>query len=130
MPAELAPLHEPGERVVQCEIAAADRRRAGAAVGLQHVAVDDDLPLAQHDDVAHAPQRPADEPLDLLVRPPCLPRTASSTRSGDEPGSIEYSAVTQPGPAPQPAGHVLVDGDGAQHPGAAEGDEHRAAAIS
>ena len=36
-----------------------------------------------------------------MVRPPCLPRTASrSTRSADEPGSIEYSAVTQPRPRP------------------------------
>ena len=35
------------------------------------------------------------------VRPLCFPRAASrSTRSGDEPGSIEYSAVTQPLPEP------------------------------
>ena len=35
------------------------------------------------------------------VRPLCLPLAASrSTRSGDEPGSIEYSAVTQPLPLP------------------------------
>ena len=33
------------------------------------------------------------------VRPLCLPLAASRpTRSGDEPGSIEYSAVTQPLP--------------------------------
>ena len=36
------------------------------------------------------------------VRPLCLPFAASrSTRSGDEPGSIEYSAVTQPLPRPR-----------------------------
>ena len=36
------------------------------------------------------------------VRPLCLPRAASrSTRSGDDPGSIEYSAVTQPLPLPR-----------------------------
>ena len=35
------------------------------------------------------------------VRPLCLPRAASrSTRSGDDPGSIEYSAVTHPLPLP------------------------------
>jgi hypothetical protein len=35
------------------------------------------------------------------VRPLCLPLAASrSTRSGDEPGSIEYSAVTHPLPDP------------------------------
>ena len=36
------------------------------------------------------------------MRPLCLPCAASrSTRSGDEPGSIEYSAVTQPLPLPR-----------------------------
>ena len=36
------------------------------------------------------------------VRPLCLPLAASrSTRSGDDPGSIEYSAVTQPLPEPR-----------------------------
>ena len=36
------------------------------------------------------------------VRPLCLPLAASRpTRSGDEPGSIEYSAVTQPLPLPR-----------------------------
>ena len=35
------------------------------------------------------------------VRPDCLPLAASRpTRSGEEPGSIEYSAVTQPVPRP------------------------------
>ena len=39
------------------------------------------------------------------VRPDCLPFAASrSTRSGDEPGSIEYSAVTQPLPVPRSHG--------------------------
>ena len=57
------------QRVVQRDVAAADRRRAGAAVGLEHVAVDDDLPLAQRRHVAHGAQRPADEPLDLLGAP-------------------------------------------------------------
>ena len=37
-----------------------------------------------------------------IVRPLCLPLAASRpTRSGDEPGSIEYSAVTQPLPLPR-----------------------------
>ncbi len=36
------------------------------------------------------------------VRPLCLPLAASRpTRSGDEPGSIEYSAVTHPLPLPR-----------------------------
>ena len=43
------------QRVVQREVAAADRRRAGAAVGLEHVAVDDDLALAEQPHVARRP---------------------------------------------------------------------------
>ena len=47
---------EPGECVVEGQEAAADARRARAAVGLQHVAVDDDLTFAEHGQVAGRPQ--------------------------------------------------------------------------
>ena len=47
--------HQAGAGVVQGDVAAADRRRAGAAVGLEHVAVDDDLPLAERRHVARRP---------------------------------------------------------------------------
>ena len=84
------------------QVAAADRRRARAAVGLEDVAVDDDLPLAEQRRSRTTARRA--RPMRRwisMVRPLCLPRTASrSTRSGDEPGSIEYSAVTQPRPLP------------------------------
>ena len=84
-------LHQAAERVVQRDVAAADRRGTRTAVGLQHVAVDDDRALAEHRQVAHRPQRPADEPLDLLRAPAAAPaprgrrarassRAASSTR--------------------------------------------------
>ena len=95
-------LHEPGQRVVQREVAAADRRRAGAAVGLEHVAVDD-RPGARRAATMSLTAR-SERPMSRwisCVRPLCLPFAASrSTRSGDEPGSIEYSAVTQPLPVP------------------------------
>ena len=51
---------------MQRDVATADRRGAGAAVGLQHVAVDGDLHLAHHREVGDRAQRPADEALDLL----------------------------------------------------------------
>ena len=62
------------------------------------------------------------------VRPLCLPLAASrSTRSGDEPGQHRvlgrHPALAA---AAHPARHVLVDRRGAQHPGAAERDEHAA----
>ena len=50
---------------MQCEIAAADAGGARAAVGLQHVAIDDHLTLAQVLHVAGRSERPADQALDL-----------------------------------------------------------------
>ena len=49
------------------------------------------------------------------VRPDCLPRAASrSTRSGDEPGNIEYSAVTHPLPEPFSHGGMRASTDAVQ----------------
>src|SRR3954471_5268340 len=42
-----------------------DRRAAGAAVGLEHVAVDPERPLAERLEVEHRAQRAPDHPLDL-----------------------------------------------------------------
>src|SRR5215467_3321671 len=49
--------------------AAGDGRSAGAAVGLYHVAVHPDGALAELAAIDDGPQRPADEPLDLLRSP-------------------------------------------------------------
>ena len=93
-------LDQPSERIVQCEVAAADAGGAGAAIGLQHVAVDDHLSFARARRMSHAAR--SDRPMRRwisTVRPLCLPFAASrSIRSGDAPGSIEYSAVTHPLP--------------------------------
>ena len=56
------------ERDGERDPATGDRGAARAAVRLEHVAVDGHGPLAQDRRVHHAPQRPPDEPLDL-VRP-------------------------------------------------------------
>ena len=53
------------QRQPQRDVAAGDRRAAGAAVGLEHVAVDVDAALAQRLEVDDDPQRAADQPLDL-----------------------------------------------------------------
>jgi hypothetical protein len=46
------------------------------------------------------------------VRPDCLPLAASrDARSGVEPGSMEYSAVTQPRPVPRIQGGTLSSTD-------------------
>ena len=65
MRSDLRGLHEPGEGVVEGQVAATDGRRAGATVGLEHVAVHHHLTLAQEHHVTGGPQGPPDQPLDL-----------------------------------------------------------------
>ena len=81
---------------------AGDRRRAGAAVGLEHVAIDDDLPLAERGKIGDGAERAADQALDLLGAARLLaaqPPRAASARVVAR-GSMPYSAVTQPRPCP------------------------------
>ena len=68
---DAARVSEPGAGVVQRHVRAGDRRRPGPAVCLQHVTVDQDLPLAEGFEIDHAAQGSADEALDL-VGPPGL----------------------------------------------------------
>ena len=56
----------PLEAVVQGDPGARDGRRARAAVGLDHVAVDGDLALTEPGQVHHRAQRAPDQALDLL----------------------------------------------------------------
>ena len=78
-----------------------DGRRAGAAVGLEHVAVDPDGVLAQRVQVVDRAQRAAEEPLDLdgaaLLLAGARLALRALARGG---GSIPYSAVSQPRPLP------------------------------
>ncbi len=88
-----------GER--QRDVGAGDRRAAGAAVGLQHVAVEVHGPFAERLEVDDHPQRAPDQALDLDGAPSGRPRvTSRCLRSPVEAGSIPYSAVTQPRPLP------------------------------
>ena len=54
------------DRDAQRDPGAGNRRGAGAAIGLDDVAIDDDLPLAELGQVDHGAQRAADQPLDFL----------------------------------------------------------------
>src|SRR3546814_9900514 len=54
------------DREAQRDPRAGDRGGAGTAVGLDHVAVDDDLPFAQLLHVDDGTQATADKPLDFL----------------------------------------------------------------
>ena len=125
-------LARPGDRVGQRDVGAGDRRGAGAAVGLQHVAVQHDRVLAQRlrvDDGAQRCGRPAGRSRGCGRRSgPCT--DSRSERVLVARGSIAYSAVTQPWPAAlAPARHALGERRRAQHPGAAELDEHAALGV-
>ena len=88
--------------IVQRDPAAGDRRGARAAVGLDDVAVDGDLPLAERLEIDDGAQRAADQPLDFLGAAALLagarPRGACARCVAR--GSMPYSAVTQPRPGP------------------------------
>src|ERR1700686_3437226 len=84
----------PGEAVVERDPGAGDRRGAGAAVGLDDVAIDGDLALTERR------LRPISRWIST-VRPLCLPADASRrVRSSVARGSMPYSAVIQPRPWP------------------------------
>src|SRR3954453_23886595 len=77
------------ERATRRHIGPADRGAAGAAVGLEDVAVEPERPLAERAEVRHRPQRAADQPLDLdrptaLLPPRRLPVGAVTGRRGQE----------------------------------------------
>ena len=54
------------QRLMQRDIAAGDRGGARAAIGLQHVAIDRDLALAQRGEIGDGAQDAADQALDFL----------------------------------------------------------------
>ena len=121
------PTGDPQEvhRVGQRDVRAGDRRRAGAAVGLQHVAVERDGVLAERGQVDAGPQRPADQPGDLVGTPadPTTDRlpVAAFVGRGRQHGVLGGEPA-EPRPL-APAGHPAGDRGRAQHLGAAELDQ-------
>ena len=95
--------HERIARVGERDVAAGDRGRARAAVGLQHVAIERDGALAERLQIDDRAQRAADQALDFLRAPALLaaapPRAC--VRVCVARGSMPYSAVTQPWPLPR-----------------------------
>jgi hypothetical protein len=92
---------QPLDRIVHRDPGAGDRGGAGAAVGLQHVAVDLQRALAERLQVDHRAQAAADQPLDLLGAPRLLAaRRLAVVRVWVARGSMPYSAVSQPCPLP------------------------------
>src|SRR5947207_980226 len=119
---------EPVEGEARSSPRAADRRTAGAAVRLQHVAVEPERPLAARLEVGDRPQRASEQAVDF-DRPPALPAArglslgALARRRRQERVLGRHPAASLP---LQPARDALFDRSGAEHLRLALGVEHRA----
>ena len=120
---------EPGAGIGEGDAAAGDARGAGAAVGLEHVAVDLDGELAEGEGAHRGAEGAADEALDLLGASAGALALAAGALDG---GAREHGVL---GRHPALAGAALVrrrpgfDGRGAMHQGAAHADEAGALGV-
>ena len=106
-------------------------RGAGAAVGLQDVAVERDRVLAERGEVDARAQRPADQPADLVrtAADAALHRLAVAAGvRGRRQHRVLGGDPAEPGPL-APARHALGHARRAQHLRLAELDEHRARRV-
>jgi hypothetical protein len=113
------------QRLHEYHEAAGDGRTARAAVGLHHVAVDDDGPLPEPGEVHDRPQAAADEPLDLLraAAEPALDRLPlNPLGAGARQHPVFGGHPARPAVAQKRRDFVL-DGRGADHPRVAPLDE-------
>ncbi|MNN41409.1 hypothetical protein D3C81_1555270 [compost metagenome] len=111
---------------------AGDRGGAGAAVGLDDVAVDQDLTLAERLQVDHGAQGAADQALDFLGAARLLAGGGFTTAA--RVGGAGQHTVFGRDPAltgvAHPARHLFLDGGGAQHPGVTERHQARALGVA
>ena len=118
---------EPGDGVGERDVGPGDRGGAGAAVGLQDVAVERDGVLAQRREVDAGAQRAADQPADLVgaTADAALDRLAVAAGvRGRGQHRVLGGHPAQAGSLAPPR-HALRDAGRAQHLRLAELDEHR-----
>ena len=112
-------------------IGAGDGCRAGAAIGLDDVAVEGDLALPERFQVGHGAERAPDEALDLLRAPALAP--ARGLAGGPRPGRARQHAVFAGHPAPplvaQEGGHAILQACRAQHLRVAEANQAGALGV-
>ncbi len=120
------------DRVVRGDKGAGDACGAGAAIGLQHVAVEINRSFAKLFQIEHRAHRAADQALDFL-------RAAALLAAGGFPVAAGVRGARQHAvfgrhpafaAALLVAGNSFLDGSGAQHPCAAELDQHRAFGVN
>ena len=130
-PVSALPEAEAVERAPRGDVRAADRGAARAAVGLQHVAVEVDRPLAERLVVRDGANRAADQALDLdrppaLLAPARLALDALAGRRRQERVLGRHPAAAR---VAQPARHALLDRRGAEHDRLSLRPEHGAVRL-
>ncbi len=113
------------DRDAQRDPGARDRRGAGAAVGLDDVAIDDDLALAERFQVDHGAQRAPDQPLDFLgpARLLALGRLAVAAGVGGAREHAIFGGDPALALAAQERRELVLDRGGDQHARVAEADQ-------
>ena len=107
----------------------ADRRGSGAAIGVEHVAIDVQCALPQSIEVHRGPKAAANQPLDFLGPAGgehSLPVGARVGRRGQHVvlGREPASARTA-----HPAWNIFLNRDGAEDPGVTQGNDAGAARV-
>ena len=118
---------KPVDREAQRDPRARDRRGARAAIGLDHVAIEHDLALAEQFQIGDGAERTADQPLDFLRAARLLAlgglaAAAGMRRAGEH--AIFGGHPTLATPA-QERRDLFLDRGGDEHLGVAETDQHR-----
>ena len=126
----VARLH-PGDAIVQRDPAAGDRGGAGAAVGLDHVAVDRDLPLAERLEIDDRAQAAPDQALDLDGAAALLAGRGLAPRALER-GARQHAVFGGDPAAPlalEPGRQPVFERRRHQHVGVAEFHEARALGV-
>ena len=120
-------LRHPVQAVAQRHPGAGDRGGAGAAVRLQHVAIDGDLPLAEARQIHDRPQRSADQALNLLAAAGNLAGRRLALGSGQRRARQHRVFGRHPSASltAQPRRRLVLERGRAQHMRFAETDETR-----
>src|SRR2546426_8971045 len=116
---------QPLERKHEGHVAAGDRRGAGPAVGLEHVAVDQDRALAERGHIHDRAETPPDQALDLVRAPARAAALAldALARAARQHGVLRRDPA--PALAAQEGRHALLHGRRAHDPRRAHLDQRR-----
>jgi len=129
---DVAALDQEVHRIHQGHVGTGDGRGAGAAIGLQHVAIERDGALAERAAVDAGTQGAADQALDLQRAAALLAAGGFAVVTGV--GRTRQHAVLGGHPAfalaTQEARHAVFHAGRAQHAGLAEADQDRALGVT